>query len=419
MTRYTKLDKRKAPQKATDYFNDASLPEDDEPAQAAPSSSSSAAAAAVSQGAATGSPDSSKKKRKVSAQQDADTDAAQSAGITAAESVETEPKRLQARLKLLRLKLKNAKGSEKQERLKGEIKGVHEAIKVANGNAGKAAGPSDGKPARRAKPQVEESTETNPWKKMEAERRAKSSAKNDVRREKRSAERASQTRCFACRSMGHAAKDCPQTLNANSTALESEEGSGAANGMDANGTATDPTVSSSKASVLGSEAVGICFRCGSTEHILSRCRRPAPRVGSDLPFATCFVCGAKGHLSSKCPRNAGRGVYPNGGCCKLCQSVEHLAKDCPLRQASATEATNAAIGSRGRGHMQPRGYSSRDQSGRGGADDDDFHDFARKRAEIDQEVKREQKMQQQQQRVPGDGPPANHARPAKSKVVSF
>src|SRR5579875_2238826 len=48
-------------------------------------------------------------------------------------------------------------------------------------------------------------------------------------------------------------------------------------------------------------------------------------------FATCFICGEKGHLSSKCPHST-HGLYPNGGCCRTCGSVEHLVRDCPEKK---------------------------------------------------------------------------------------
>jgi zinc finger CCHC domain-containing protein 9 len=32
----------------------------------------------------------------------------------------------------------------------------------------------------------------------------------------------------------------------------------------------------------------------------------------------------------QCPKSD-HGVYPNGGCCHFCESVEHLAKDCPKK----------------------------------------------------------------------------------------
>lgn len=36
-------------------------------------------------------------------------------------------------------------------------------------------------------------------------------------------------------------------------------------------------------------------------------------------------------LIFKCPDNP-KGLYPNGGACKFCSSVEHYARDCPERQ---------------------------------------------------------------------------------------
>ncbi|KAI6021525.1 hypothetical protein BKA83DRAFT_674462 [Pisolithus microcarpus] len=64
---------------------------------------------------------------------------------------------------------------------------------------------------------------------------------------------------------------------------------------------------------------------------LSRCKKPEDPL-SPLPFASCFVCFSKGHLASSCPKNADKGIYPNGGCCKLCGEKTHLAKDCELRK---------------------------------------------------------------------------------------
>jgi zinc finger CCHC domain-containing protein 9 len=56
-----------------------------------------------------------------------------------------------------------------------------------------------------------------------------------------------------------------------------------------------------------------------------------------LPFASCFVCSGRGHLASSCPQNGGKGVYPNGGSCKLCGETTHLAKDCALRKTGSHE----------------------------------------------------------------------------------
>ena len=111
--------------------------------------------------------------------------------------------------------------------------------------------------------------------------------------------------CFACREIGHSAKDCP-SIRSNT---------------DRDGSTTTTTKTK----------VGICYRCGSRKHNLARCRRPA-QPDNPLPFASCFVCSGRGHLAGSCPQNNGKGVYPNGGSCKLCGETTHLARDCTLRK---------------------------------------------------------------------------------------
>ncbi|CAO1617855.1 unnamed protein product [Parajaminaea phylloscopi] len=421
MTRYTKLDKRKAPHKATDYF--AASEESAGGAQASEAHTpiaGSSSEVAASEEASTSATKRKRGEQSVSSKDVDDQTATDAESGTreggSAETLESaDPKKLHARVKLLRLKLKKAKTDERQKTLRAELKELSRAISTANGQRGGGAGADEGagRPSKRRQPPGDGdaqagSGEMNPWKKMEAERRAKSAAKNDVRREKRQQERAASTRCFACRSMGHAARDCPSGLNAASVALDSEL-EGQNDDKQVSTIAAGDAKATPPSAIVGRETVGICFRCGSTAHTLARCRRPAPRVGSDVPFATCFVCGQKGHLSSKCPQNASRGVYPNGGCCKLCQSVEHLAKDCPLRSSSATAATNATIASSRGGINGERAL---------GADDDDFHAFARSKAEVDREEK-----QDRNRRQPARASDAKAAQPAASKpskkVVTF
>ena len=69
---------------------------------------------------------------------------------------------------------------------------------------------------------------------------------------------------------------------------------------------------------------GICYKCGSTEHRLNQCTIK----GDSFAYATCFICGKQGHWSRLCPDNA-NGLYPNGGCCNECGSVQHFKRDCP------------------------------------------------------------------------------------------
>ncbi|KJE90718.1 hypothetical protein CAOG_01982 [Capsaspora owczarzaki ATCC 30864] len=86
------------------------------------------------------------------------------------------------------------------------------------------------------------------------------------------------------------------------------------------------SVSECKAGKTVSDATGLCYACGSTEHTTKSCRVPNP--SGAMPFAMCFVCRKTGHLSKFCPDNP-RGMYPDGGSCTHCTSVRHLAKDCP------------------------------------------------------------------------------------------
>ncbi|KAI0773951.1 hypothetical protein C8Q74DRAFT_1267537 [Fomes fomentarius] len=174
---------------------------------------------------------------------------------------------------------------------------------------------------------------------------------SDQRRLKRIDDRHSNTICFACREKGHTARGCTNTL-----AADTPEG--------------DLGKVSTKS---GRDAVGICYRCGSRRHNLSRCKELVDPE-HPLPFASCFVCSGKGHLASKCPMNQSKGIYPNGGCCKLCKETTHLAKDCPLRKQEV-DAKTVFVG-----------------TGEGvGADEDDFHTIKRMTVDIDRSEKAEEK----------------------------
>lgn len=61
--------------------------------------------------------------------------------------------------------------------------------------------------------------------------------------------------------------------------------------------------------------LNICFNCGSSDHILRNCTKAK---SDSLSFATCFICSNIGHLSKDCPENP-NGLFPNGGCCHICQ----------------------------------------------------------------------------------------------------
>ncbi|KAF8520344.1 hypothetical protein BU17DRAFT_46619 [Hysterangium stoloniferum] len=200
-----------------------------------------------------------------------------------------------------------------------------------------------------------------------------SAAASEKRRLKRIAEKQTHMTCLGCRKKGHIVKDCPVAL----TALHGDDGEG----------------ETAAAATPAKSAVGLCYRCGSSRHNLSRCKKPA-NPQKPLPFASCFVCSQKGHLASSCPQNQGRGIYPNGGSCKLCNQTSHLAKDCSLR-ATAASKSNLMLG---------------DVRTEGGADEDDFHVIKRRRDVVEKEETVLQKL--------ANKPEVFIAKP-KPKVVVF
>lgn len=164
-------------------------------------------------------------------------------------------------------------------------------------------------------------------------------------------------KCYFCRKTGHSVANCKARMNSESN----NEGNAA--------------------------GTGICFRCGSKEHNLKNCPVKVKPGDTSLPFASCYVCKQQGHLSSQCPQNE-RGLYPNGGCCKYCGSVRHLARDC--NPANKKEKDTVEIG-----------VVEENQ----GADDDDVF-IALKRIQDEKAKKLEQKKLEKPQAT-------------KKKVVSF
>nr|XP_030113977.3 zinc finger CCHC domain-containing protein 9 isoform X1 [Taeniopygia guttata] len=129
----------------------------------------------------------------------------------------------------------------------------------------------------------------------EEEEARRKDRRRESRRLRRQERRKNAMVCFHCREPGHGVADCPAVL-------ESQD--------------------------MGT---GICYRCGSTEHDLSKCRAKVDPAAGPFPYAKCFICGEMGHLSRSCPDNP-KGLYAEGGGCKLCGSVEHFKKDCPEKQ---------------------------------------------------------------------------------------
>ncbi len=97
--------------------------------------------------------------------------------------------------------------------------------------------------------------------------------------------------CFGCREKGHTLAMCPAT----------------------------------KGGVTEKKSGGVsCYNCGQDGHASRNCQQPK----AGFKFAVCFVCNEQGHLASACPQSK-KGLYPRGGGCHACGSVEHLARNCP------------------------------------------------------------------------------------------
>ncbi|KAM8961910.1 zinc finger CCHC domain-containing protein 9 [Pelodytes ibericus] len=122
--------------------------------------------------------------------------------------------------------------------------------------------------------------------------------RREDRRMKRQTTKKDKMICFHCRKPGHGMADCAEVLRCQEA------------------------------------GTGICFRCGSTEHEITKCRAKVDPALGEFPYAKCFICGEMGHLSRSCPDNP-KGLYAAGGGCRVCGSVEHFQRDCPEQHKSA------------------------------------------------------------------------------------
>ncbi|XP_068609358.1 zinc finger CCHC domain-containing protein 9 [Brachionichthys hirsutus] len=139
---------------------------------------------------------------------------------------------------------------------------------------------------------------------VEVETALKKDQRRENRRIKRQKDKKNTMLCFNCRKPGHGLADCPEACR------DAEMGQ------------------------------GICYRCGSTEHEIQKCRAKVDPALGDYPYAKCFICSKSGHLSRSCPDNP-KGLYAQGGSCRVCGSVEHFQKDCPEHQAATNSLTVA------------------------------------------------------------------------------
>ncbi|CAD6583486.1 MAG: hypothetical protein TREMPRED_003577 [Tremellales sp. Tagirdzhanova-0007] len=201
--------------------------------------------------------------------------------------------------------------------------------------------------------------ETKQWSGAIIARRTKLSAEHSKSRyTKRTPDKHVATTCFACRSIGHAARDCPNVLLAQNGGEGSAETNTKREGNEKVGMKR-------RLGKKGGEVIGgRCYRCNAVEHSLSGCSEALDPI-NPTPFATCFICLASGHLSSLCASNQGRGIYVNGGSCKLCSSTSHRAKDCPANSAQIGDDVMERPIARRKEVILGNGAG-------GGADEDDF-----------------------------------------------
>jgi len=126
-----------------------------------------------------------------------------------------------------------------------------------------------------------------------------------IKKERRNAEnelaRFKKKVCLNCRKEGHWLAQCPLASN-------------------------DGIVQKSKNNEELKPNSGLCFKCGSLEHTSKECKSKLKGENA-FRFAVCFICKEQGHLAKACPDNP-KGLYPNGGGCVFCGSVEHLKADC-------------------------------------------------------------------------------------------
>jgi len=139
-----------------------------------------------------------------------------------------------------------------------------------------------------------------------------------IKKERRSCEnelnRIKKKVCLNCRQEGHWLAQCPK---ANSSGVKE----------------------SAKENKQLKPNSGLCFKCGSLDHSSKECKSKLKGENA-FRFAVCFICNEEGHLAKACPDNP-KGLYPNGGGCIFCGSVEHLKRDCPrkVEKDSRSEVT--------------------------------------------------------------------------------
>lgn len=140
--------------------------------------------------------------------------------------------------------------------------------------------------------------------------------RREEKRLKRIKEKEKAQICNFCGSKGHQASDCPCSISNSKFGACSKCGS------------SDHVASDCKGTRLES-AKTVCTHCNQRGHQGDSCRLMSNSFESDR----CPICHELGHQMKSCPDNP-RSIYPVGGSCSQCGSVEHKSAHCPEKEST-------------------------------------------------------------------------------------
>lgn len=162
--------------------------------------------------------------------------------------------------------------------------------------------------------------------------------------------------CLGCRRFGHRLSECDNitqqhkpTLTAADALLQhsgdGSAGSEMAGADETAGRAVAERTEKEAAEVIASaesestrrRAGRFCYHCGSAGHTAAHCDGQLVAGsgggggggggGGQFAFAVCFICQSVGHLARQCP-SSDHGIFVRGGECHRCGSKQHKAKHC-------------------------------------------------------------------------------------------
>jgi len=155
---------------------------------------------------------------------------------------------------------------------------------------------------------------------------------------------------LGCRRFGHRLSECDHLAPPHQPALtaadallqhtahsgergasgeEERDGAAAEQAEEGSGKAALPDIAAAAQSRKGR----FCYHCGSAAHTAAHCVDQAgggsggSGGGGQFAFAVCFICQSVGHLARQCP-SSDHGIFIRGGACHRCGSKQHKAKHC-------------------------------------------------------------------------------------------